>query len=812
MASYTYEFLELGEDVVLPCKCCRFNQGTDLPIPKKLSYEEIAQHAARFSKSIFVDWTKLNAIVKRFEPAIQKRWLKKNLDQKRSILLKAWPDIPKTHRPDFVGFRNVRKQAPRSRTLLSAAYLWPYINLEDLQGHNHLLMFLNSRGRNLPDLFLSADVEAAHLGRGWHLHMEEDLMSMQFFGQRSPRSYGKLGTKDDLGMIQRSDCRYHPALGLLGLEIQAGIYEFLLACAKHILHDVDASQYFLAPHQPMPLLPEPTKNEWPSLTAHTLQAPYGAPQQMDLNRLKTLVGARRAAAEDHVWMLREDPGYFLESLKDWKEHDAEMLKHACNTCWKTVAARMISDAFTSFQFWHHIYCLLDSMPSMDSQMRRADHTGLRLEWEEEEAWAELLIIIDFMFTVPISLLTSGLPPAPRMRGYYQWDRPLIQWNDNWATKRPLSNAERRVDLLFHGICCHEQRNLHSLNHLVQEVQYMIDTDSEAGQLVDSWLLTHFSDLAMLSELKMRIENLEPWASTWKAIGVHSSLPVQQSAHRLFSLDNKIRPAMAKGCINSKLLGDPTDGRFDYPATKRKNQANVKQMRYAEYCLDLFWVEIEKQVKVQCGISLDDVLDSRLLEPRELYRTPKWKETFLLPAPDTLKHETALSELDANAARLHPMSTIYDPVILLTPKTKTKTKGIAATPPVKEHLSTFTTGQEGTAAESTLLKIKVPKRAYKVLSALLPSSVESNERTEIAWDQLLQALNIIGLQPEKLYGSVWIFKPKSAGECKVEMKRSIQFHEPKEVRRGSKIPFHMVRTLGRRLKHAYGWEGGMFERE
>lgn len=67
---------------------------------------------------------------------------------------------------------------------------------------------------------------------------------------------------------------------------------------------------------------------------------------------------------------------------------------------------------------------------------------------------------------------------------------------------------------------------------------------------------------------------------------------------------------------------------------------------------------------------------------------------------------------------------------------------------------------------------------------------------------------IGLQPEKLYGSVWIFRPKK--ETLVEAKRSIQFHEPKEIRHGGKIPASMVRVFGRRLKRAYGWESGMFE--
>jgi hypothetical protein len=39
--------------------------------------------------------------------------------------------------------------------------------------------------------------------------------------------------------------------------------------------------------------------------------------------------------------------------------------------------------------------------------------------------------------------------------------------------------------------------------------------------------------------------------------------------------------------------------------------------------------------------------------------------------------------------------------------------------------------------------------------------------------------------------------------------TIQFHEPKGVRRGEKIVFKMVRRMGRTLKSVYGWSGETF---
>jgi len=60
----------------------------------------------------------------------------------------------------------------------------------------------------------------------------------------------------------------------------------------------------------------------------------------------------------------------------------------------------------------------------------------------------------------------------------------------------------------------------------------------------------------------------------------------------------------------------------------------------------------------------------------------------------------------------------------------------------------------------------------------------------------------GFAIEKLYGSMWQFKPSD-----LDVERSIQFHEPHP---SGKIPFRMARRYGRRLFRAYGWHAGMFK--
>ena len=119
MASYTYEEVSPHPDRRggIPCKCCRLDNGLDLPVPQDLTMKQIQTHAASFSHSILSDWTQLNAILKRFEATIRKRWLKKSAKQRRDLLLKVRPTIPHVHRPDFEGFRNQGNSRVSMRSL-----------------------------------------------------------------------------------------------------------------------------------------------------------------------------------------------------------------------------------------------------------------------------------------------------------------------------------------------------------------------------------------------------------------------------------------------------------------------------------------------------------------------------------------------------------------------------------------------------------------------------------------------------------------------------------------------------------------------
>lgn len=769
MSSYTYELAELGDDAHgLGCNCCRFQAGTDLPTPTKLTREEIATLSTAFATSIIRDWTRLNAIVKRFESVIQKRWLKKATKQRRALLLQAWPDMSKDHRPDFASFRKHSRFAPRSRTCPSAAYLWPYINLEDLQQHHFLLLFINSRGRIMPEAFAAADLTAAHLGHGWEMCMHDLVEAAYFVGRRTPRSYGAC-IDLRVGLLISAEVPFHPMSGLLALEIQKEIYGFLVRCAELILHDVDPRQFLLAPHQPPPSvldIAKPRSTETStgfetkySLTTHQLETPYRAPQGMDLERVKMLVAARRSAAEDHIWSLREDPAYFVNNLTEWKEHDIEYIrhevKHNCTQCWGLLAGRMIKDASNYFLFWDDVHRRIQAMPSLEAQLKRADRLDLRLHKQDERLWVELQALVGSMITLPIDRIQAGWPVSPRIRHCYNWEAPFSSLSERWYTKsdRQMSNDERRLHLVFLNIADPDKRSLHGLRHLVSEAQYIFDTEPAAAQLVDPWMMEHFADLALLTYLETTINGFEPWASSWVARDVLGERAVYTAVDKSLALTSLLRKAIPDACAAQDCLGDPFSRMYDYPVDKAFSVANMKQMRVAEQALDRFWGQVDEGVDDVAGTTLLNVLEQRVYEQRVMYRTPSFTVTKVSGFPST---EAPLRQLNINVPRVFGCEAAEQPSTLKRTKNqKVKTRGTPARSHPMSPEALVAAAELADPPPPPAKIYQVNKRTYKVMSALLPSvaNADQHQRFEIDWTDFCYALNAIGLQPEKLYGSV-----------------------------------------------------------
>lgn len=360
--------------------------------PSELLEPEEAQKRARYgSEKVLSDWNILRKIVERHAEVLEKRWMKKTKKKQKELLLQAWPNMSATHRPDFEAYRKEntgRRQTGPSK--YQEAFNWPYINQQDLSSRS-LVIFILSRGRNPPSMFARADINATRLGQIGHWIPEPAFVEGHtfFMDGDTPETYGKLISwreNEEAVNLMVSQRQFSPGEGLRVLELQDRVYPFLVKCCELILHDFVESGSLFDDHQ-VPVSEATTtmattktansssaSTVQPSLASISAEAPYRLPANLDLDRLRAILAARLSAAEDHLWALREDPGYFAETIMDWSEHRNDRLPDTrgnphptgphTTDFWTRVIRNVIADAYNSFETWSLLHRQVNRMRAL----------------------------------------------------------------------------------------------------------------------------------------------------------------------------------------------------------------------------------------------------------------------------------------------------------------------------------------------------------------------------------------------------------------------------------------------------------------
>ncbi|KAF5682878.1 hypothetical protein FCIRC_4735 [Fusarium circinatum] len=355
-------------------------EGLDsYPFPmKNKPADEVEIESKRRGKSIYQNYELLRRILERHEGTIQKRWLKKNRKQRLEVLLTAWPDMPPTHRPFYDTWRQVDTD-PDSKVKHHSSISWPYINKESLGKPTPFLLLLNSRGRHPPPLFLDNDAQYAHKAglTGMMVerscpteHMsillrgvpEDDYGIVRKYPEAKPGVWLHLSNKDydwPTSTIYGKEwplSQYSVAAGMVILEIQERLMDFLVKCCYRILHEIEPHNLFsdVYPVQAEPELPSNAQTEGlqTSLLEITFEAPYRVPTRLKFANLEKLFAARAAAAEDHIWAMREDPNYFAEQISDMYDHVllvGETREH--KNKWGAAIGQVLADAYTMLEFF-----------------------------------------------------------------------------------------------------------------------------------------------------------------------------------------------------------------------------------------------------------------------------------------------------------------------------------------------------------------------------------------------------------------------------------------------------------------------------
>lgn len=800
-----------------------FFEASSLPKPSSFPTPgEVRNEARKRVTKIFKDWTLLNHIVQRQEATIRKRWLKKTREQRKNTLLSVWPNMSASHRPDMEAFF---REKSTSTAVSREAYLWPHINQEDLLKPKLFLIFLNARARNFPSAFSAADhtsfrfattsrkVTAAFLNE----------YTMMFTGRNTPETYGQLYSWDD-----HSDAAtwlfslrgVHPGYGLQILEVQERIYHFLLECCLRILHEMPRESLMVdvSPIEPEPPVLSIAEGGSNSLAAVAAMAPYRLPASLNLAHLQDLVAAKRSATEDHIWSLREDPGYFADFILDMKEHRQELLpdtqgrQHSLmrpypnKIFWDRVAGGVISEAYFYLEIWDDLHSQIGKVMSLKQKHEDAIRYEDDLPNELQEAFLELEFSLSQYAKGPIQALKTIVVASPPLRASFvrmpeEGNRNIIR-----VVQKPGSATNRtqsRLMWLFQTLWDDQQRHLCGLSTLLDEMERLVENDPKARNLFSSRVASMVSDLMLISECQRQISLYEPWASVFE-----NEIGTRQDEFKAKYIQRTSRLQELDTALKQTSLGDadPSDSKFFYPVEKRRTKENTEAMQKAERTLDTFWEKLDRVILQKVDLSRHGPLVRLLSDPRILHRTPDWVQPDPAVPPTNRQKENRLEESDKPLSRLffdneHRTESKVDSGVKAPKKTKAKTRGVALTTPSSDEPSRPLAASQSVDTQPTFT---VDKRALKVFSTLFYNPSSSAQPGEIPWNDFLHAMSVTGFAMEKLYGSVWHFMPSN-----LDVERSIQFHEPHPT---NKIPFKTARRFGRRLFRAYGWRGDMFKQE
>lgn len=109
------------------------------------------------------------------------------------------------------------------------------------------------------------------------------------------------------------------------------------------------------------------------------EGPYRLPAHLDLGRIESLLRAKVSEAEEHLWALREDPGYFAEHLAELKDHRQEMLKDVRgdihptlrprkqDTFWARVIGNAVFGAYAELEVYAELHRLAKQLRSLHTK-------------------------------------------------------------------------------------------------------------------------------------------------------------------------------------------------------------------------------------------------------------------------------------------------------------------------------------------------------------------------------------------------------------------------------------------------------------
>ncbi|KAI1464406.1 uncharacterized protein F4812DRAFT_443319 [Daldinia caldariorum] len=774
--------------------------------PRKISVDEVRKYAEPMVAHIWNNFYELQHLVERYEAHIQERWEAKSEEERRDVLNRAWglsPPMAPEHRPDLTHFKHqctglVCNESNNTNVSKRPHFLWPNINLEDLCKTEPLIFLLNARGRNPPSTFAFAELEPLVFGiRSGSLRVPPflDGWNMRFLGKDSPGSYGELVSwEDDPDAHHRLlRCRdVSPGEGLWILEIQDRLYKFLLETCKAILHDFELQDKQGRPEPKPPISIDKYKGDIATSRLFSrYKSIYHVPEEFDIKRLQSIVSAKLSQAEDTLWALREDPGFFAHSLLELYSHRPEHMLDVNGNVYPSVATEhgreevlistvrsMLSYYVPIVETWGSVYELVNRLASLKEglfdRVRADERPEDDLPLDLEVAFRSLRHHLDHFLDEHLPAVNRWARWSPPIQPLYRPNVP--ETPDAKMTVTTGNTPPNPLEAVYLWVLYmmadpHNLKNI-GINSCIQEIE-RIAHEPEGRKFFTSFVAEQFSGIFVMAECVRQIGLFQPWAAAFetriedKKARKQISEEFKRTAEVLGPLCKLELPGNA-GKLGAELT------RMKYPVDEPLNKTNVEAMQAAEKTLDIFWDEVIGQLR-KAGLWNGRVRNVLGKTPK---RTGSWGgSSNTTPSGNTVGN---------------------------IPKRIQQVLGSPADD-IGGHTPLNTQEQE---QKNEPPPYKPDERARKTFAALFhePSAAGPGS-PKIPWKDFLYAMHRVGFEIEELGGSNWHFSPGHLlPDQGHEHARAIQFHEPGP---GADITSLVARMYSRRLAGTYGWRAERF---
>ena len=753
------------------------NDYLNRPLPNKSVVRHLQRQAKETSARIFTQYHCLHEILSRHEETIQRRWAKKKRQQRQQLLLRLWPGMSAKHRPDVDALW--RRQTPgKARVKEKDAFMWPCINQEDLCESRNLLLLLNTRGGHPPWRFARADLEAMCLGRESHAISKPFLdHHTMLLNVASENDYGKfVPWASDPNAFQwfKNFRQFTVNEGLMVLECQAGLLDFLVKVAKTILHDIPESALLDETYQqqPAPVLASFDGLDGAvHLSVIASEAPYRPPFQFDLTRVETMLAAHASAKCEHRWSVREDPGYFAECVLQYREHRPENIPGVDGSVhpWLSkglngmfggaVLFDVLNRTRTEALIFAGLHVQVKGLQAMHNKHVALFDSDQPLPAEYIEECVAFEAALQTNKEKKLEQLKYYASSSPQLRSCFVREIPDDPGTPHFAIymKDSLHLYDVKHELVYILQAMWEVGAHLQVMHLhifLDEMDRRMRSESKTNSLISSFVAELLDDLGViefcLRQVYLHLQEVD------NRQGVKS-----RDTERLVNIENAsvTRTWHSRYYDTEDLewfeilltLGDPADGKFYYPIDKRRARDTVEALRKAERALSTVWMFYYQELPTTSEFC------KMLIELLRVRRTPKWIEPDPGGPEDSEArsssdaHDVPLSELYAELER-RTAATVSDSSDIDRRKPKLKTKGVSNASLALNEAFAHADIQDYASQRQTT--IAVNRRAFKTFRALFFDPSVTSMPGEVPWKDFIHAMTSIGFLAEKLYGSAW----------------------------------------------------------